>query len=191
MRHRRYAEKVAQPPEKHNINENIKAREVRVIGATGQQLGILKLSDALRLAEEEGLDLVEVAGQVEPPVCRLLDYGKLKYKEQKKAAEARKRSATHSVKEIRVRYNTDSHDLDTKVRMAKRFIEEGDRVRFQMRFRGREVTYQQLGHDIFQKIAEMLSEIAIIDETTPLLGQRMTVTFAPRSAAPVKPADAK
>ncbi|MCL4143379.1 UNVERIFIED_CONTAM: hypothetical protein GTU68_003712, partial [Idotea baltica] len=133
------------PPEKHNINEKIVASEVRLIGAKGEQLGVVSTRDALLKAQDLGMDLVEVAGNAEPPVCKILDYGKLKYKEQKKAAEARKRSATNTVKELRIRYSTDSHDLQTKLKKARGFIEGGDKVRFQMRFRGREVVYRDLG----------------------------------------------
>ncbi len=168
--------------DKYAINEQIRAPQVRLIGGEGAQLGIVNTRDALRLAEESGLDLVEVAPEANPPVCRLLDYGKLKYKEQKKAADARKKAATHSVKELRVRYSTDKHDLDTKVRNARKFLEDGDKVRFQMRFKGRESVYKELGEAVFREIAELLSDLAIIEETTPLLGQRMTMTLAPKSA---------
>ena len=172
----------AEARDKHRVNEQITAYEVRLIGAEGSQLGVIPTREALRIAEEDGLDLVEVAGNAVPPVCRILDYGKLKYREQKKAAEARKRSMTHTVKEIRVRYSTDSHDLETKVRAARKFLTEGDRVRFQMRFRGREVVYKELGDQIFKQIAEMLQDVGAVDESTPLLNQKMTITFVPKAA---------
>lgn len=186
MRQRRLPEKAPSSFDKHNINEDIKVPQVRVIGLDGEQLGVLKTRDAIKLAEDAGVDLVEVATSADPPVCRLLDYGKLKYREQKKAAEARKRSATHVVKEIRMRYNTDSHDLETKVRNARKFLQGGDRVRFQMRFRGREVTYHDLGKQIFQQVLEMLADVAAVEETTPLLGQRMTMTVVPKAAVTPK-----
>ncbi len=169
--------------EKHRINEQITAHEVRLIGAEGNQLGVISTREALRMAEEDGLDLVEVAAGASPPVCRILDYGKLKYREQKKAAEARKRSTTHTVKELRVRYSTDTHDLETKIRAARRFLQDGDRVRFQMRFRGREVVYKNLGEEIFKQIEEMLKDVGAVEETSPLMGQKMMVTFVPKSAA--------
>lgn len=169
------------PQEKYAINDRIKSPEVRLIGPGGEQLGVVATKDALAKAEEHGLDLVEVAPGAEPPVCRILDYGKLKYKEQKKAAEQRKRGATHTVKELRIRYRTDTHDLETKVRKARKFLEGGDRVRFQMRFRGREVVYRDLGMQSFKEIAAMLEEIAIVEERTPLMGNRMTMTLAPKS----------
>ena len=174
-------ESLVETREKHRINEQITAYEVRLIGSEGNQLGVMSTREALRIAEEDGLDLVEVAGGANPPVCRILDYGKLKYKEQKKAAEARKRSSVHSVKELRVRYSTDAHDLDTKVRAAMKFLQAGDRVKFQMRFRGREVVYKELGDQIFKQIAERLSEIAAVEEWTPLLSQKMFITFVPKS----------
>ncbi|MFN8389822.1 MAG: translation initiation factor IF-3 [Bdellovibrionota bacterium] len=183
MRQIRPRERVKESNDKHAINEDITAPNVRVVGVDGEQLGILNTREALRLAEEAGVDLVEVAPGSDPPVCRMLDYGKLKYREQKKAADARKRAATHSVKEIRVRYNTDKHDLDTKVRNARKFLEEGDKVRFQMRFKGRESVYKDLGEQVFKQIAEHLNDIALIEESTPLLGQRMTMTIGPRSGA--------
>ena len=182
MRPFRPREKPKDPlDEKYSINEQIVAPQVRVIGAKGEQIGIIATREAMRMAEEEGVDLVEVAPEANPPVCRLLDYGKLKYREQKKAADARKRAATHTVKELRIRYNTDKHDLETKIRNARKFLEEGDKVRFQMRFKGRESVYRELGEQVFQQVAELLQDLALIEESTPLLGQRMTMTLAPRT----------
>lgn len=183
MRKGNYGEKTDNIEQKYVINEKITARQVRLIGLEGNQLGVVNLEDALRRAEEAGVDLVQVAAEASPPVCRLLDFGKLKYREQKKAAEARKHSATHSVKEIRVRYSTDKHDLETKVRMARRFIDDGDKVKFQMRFRGREVTYEQLGQAIFDQLEQMLGDISVVEQRTPLLGQIITITFAPKGMA--------
>ena len=170
-----------QKNEKHAVNDQIRAREVRVIGADGAQLGVLAIRDALTMAEESGLDLVEVAPEATPPVCRLIDYGKLRYREQKKAAEARRKSSTHTIKELRVRYSTDKHDLDTKVRNARRFLDEGDKVKFEMRFKGREAVYENLGKEIFKQIAESLQDIAVVEEQTPLFGHRMIMLFAPKA----------
>lgn len=167
--------------EKHRINEEITVSEVRLIAADGEQLGVLSFRDAMRLADEAGLDLVEVAPQAVPPVCRLLDYGKLKYREQKRNAEARKKGATKIVKELRVRYSTDEHDLDTKIRAARRFIEDGDKVRFSMRFRGREVIYKDLADNIFNQVIEKLKDIADVEERTPLLGMRMILALGPKN----------
>ena len=172
---------VNSPSEKHRINEEITVPEVRLIAADGEQLGVLSTRDALRMADDVGLDLVEVAPQAVPPVCRLLDYGKLKYREQKRNAEARKKGATKVVKELRVRYSTDDHDLDTKIRAARRFIEEGDKVRFSMRFRGREVIYKDLADTIFEQVIEKLKDIAEVEERTPLLGMRMILALGPKN----------
>jgi translation initiation factor IF-3 len=167
--------------EKYLVNDQISHPEVRLIDLEGNQVGIIKTEDAQRMADDAGVDLVQVAAKADPPVCRLLDYGKLKYKAQKKAAEARKKTATHTVKEIRVRYSTDTHDLDTKVRMARRFLDGGDKVRFLMRFRGREVVYRQMGIDTFDKIAQVLEEVAQIEERTPLVGRKMHMVVAPKA----------
>lgn len=167
--------------EKHRINNQITSRQVRLISGSGEQLGVVTIAEALARAEEDGLDLVEVAPDVSPPVCKLVDYGKLKYREQKKAAEAKKHSVTHGVKELRVRYNTDQHDLDTKVRNARNFLLEGDRVRFQMRFRGREVEYKDLGLEIFKQIAASLADVAVVEELTPMMGKRMTMILVQKS----------
>lgn len=167
--------------EKYLINDQISNPEVRLIDLEGNQVGIIKTEEAQRMADEAGVDLVQVAAKADPPVCRLLDYGKLKYKAQKKAAEARKKTSTHTVKEIRVRYSTDKHDLETKIRMARRFLDGGDKVRFLMRFRGREVVYRQMGLETFDQIAAALEEIAQIEERTPLLGRKMHMVVAPRS----------
>jgi len=168
--------------EKHRINDQITAPEVRLILDSGEQKGVIPTRKAIEIAEEAGLDLVEVAPDSKPPVCKLIDYGKLKYREQKKAAEARKKTVIQEVKEIRIRYSTDSHDLDTKVRNAIKFLGEGDKVRFSMRFRGREVVYRELGDVIFKQLAERLEEHAQIEERSPLSNQKMHVTFAPKAS---------
>lgn len=169
--------------EKHIINEAITAREVRLIDQDGKQIGVIKTSEAMQMAEDVGLDLVVVAEDATPPVCRILDYGKLKYREQKKAAEARKKNASQETKEIRLRYNTDDHDLDTKIRNAKKFLEGGDKVKFQMRFKGREVIYEHLGKAIFEQIIAQLQDIAGVDESSPLIGRKMILGFAPKPQA--------
>lgn len=169
-----------QPEEAHKINDRITAREVRLIADDGEQLGILPLRDAIKLAEERDLDVVEVAPTAKPPVCRLMDYGKFKYKEQKKEAEARKKRAENTVKELRIRYRTDSGDLETKLKHAREFLEEGDKVKFSMRFKGREVMYMQLGDEKLNQIIERLSDIASVDEKSPLSGRQIHLTLAPK-----------
>ncbi len=180
MQQRRPDSRFVKKDEKHRINEQISAREVRLIGSDGSQLGVVTLVDALRRAADEELDLVEVAAEAKPPVCRLIDYGKLKYRENKKAAEAKKHASAPTVKELRVRYNTDKHDLDTKIRSARKFLGEGDRVRFQMKFRGREVVYKQLGVQIFDQLSQALADVAVVEDLSPLLGNRMTMTLVPK-----------
>ncbi|MCC6220090.1 MAG: translation initiation factor IF-3 [Deltaproteobacteria bacterium] len=177
MRDRYVRGEAAKGASKHAINEEIKASEVRLIGVQGEQLGVLRTDAALRMATDAGVDLVEVAPEAKPPVCKLLDYGKLKYREQKKQAEAKKHGASQQIKEIRVRYSTDDHDLETKIRSAKKFIASGDRVKFQMRFRGRERSYRDLGEQTFDKIATLMSDVAAVEQRLPLLGNTMSIIF--------------
>ncbi len=167
------------PPDTHRINHRITAKEVRVISDSGDQLGIMPLRDALSLAEQSDLDLVEVAPQASPPVCRVMDYGKFKYREQKKEAEARKKRSETTIKELRIRYNTDIGDLDTKLKHAQEFLAEGDKVKFSMRFRGREVAFLDLGKEKFDMLVERLAEVATVDERSPLSGRQIFITFAP------------
>lgn len=191
MRQKPFIRNNKTPEEKHSINDQITAKEVRLVGAQGEQIGVVKIQEALRLADEAGLDLVEVAAEANPPVCRLLNYGKLKYQEQKRAAESRKKTASNDVKELRIRYSTDQHDLETKVRNARKFLANGDKVRFQMRFKGREVVYQDLGKEIFNQVIEMLKDVATVEEMSPMIGYRMIMTFAPGAAPSTKPAEEK
>ena len=166
-------------PDAHKINKRIKASEVRVIGDEGEQLGILALKDALQAAEDAGLDLVEVAPNGKPPVCKLMDYGKFKYREQKKQAEARKKRSETSIKELRIRYRTEKADLDTKLKRAREFLAAGDKVKFSMRFRGREIVYLDLGVEKFQEIAKSLEDVAVVDDKSPPRGRQIHITFAP------------
>lgn len=170
---------VPQTPDAHRINSNITARQVRLISDSGEQLGVLITSKAIEMAEESGLDLVEVAPNAEPPVCRLMDYGKFKYREQKKEAEAKKKRSETSIKELRIRYRTDSGDLETKLKKAREFLLEGDKVKFSMRFRGREIMYQDLGLEKFKVVIEELSDIAEVDERSPVHGRQIYIILAP------------
>lgn len=167
------------PPDTHRINEFIIAREVRVIAADGEQLGIMQTRDALQKAQELGLDLVEVAPQAKPPVCKILDYGKFKYKEQKKEAEARKNRTETTLKELRLRYRTDVGDLEIKLKQARDFLAEGDKVKFSMRFKGREAMYVDLGLQKFDEVAKRLADVATVDERSPGAGRQIHITFAP------------
>ncbi len=167
------------PQDAHRINEFILAREVRVIAPDGEQLGVLQIRDALTKAQELELDLVEVAPTAKPPVCKILDYGKFKYKEQKKEAEARKNRTETTIKELRLRYRTDVGDLETKLKQARDFLAEGDKVKFVMRFKGREAMYLDLGKEKFEQIVQRLSDIAVIDDRSPAMGRQIHITFTP------------
>ncbi len=174
-------------PDAHRINHRITAREVRVISDTGEQLGVIALRDALLAAEKAGLDLVEVSGASNPPVCRIMDYGKFKYREQKKEAESRKKRTETELKELRIRYRTDVGDLDTKLRQAREFIEEGDKVKFSMRFKGREIMYVDLGQAKFKEIIERLADVATVDERSAPYGRMIYIVLAPLKGAAVTP----
>ncbi|MFM1846984.1 MAG: translation initiation factor [Pseudomonadota bacterium] len=174
----RFARK-APPPDAHRINDRIIAKEVRVIADNGEQLGIMSIRDALLRAEADELDLVEVSPNGKPPVCRLMDYGKFKYKEQKKEAEAKKKRSESTIKELRIRYRTDVGDLETKLKQAREFLAEGDKVKFSMRFKGREVAYIDLGLEKFKQIIERLADVATVDERSPAHGRQIHIVLAP------------
>ena len=189
MRDRRFRDKREREQEKHRINDKITVPEVLVIGADGAQVGVVRTEEARAMADAAGLDLVEVAPNGKPPVCKILDYGKLKYKERKKAAEARKAGASQTIKEIRVRYRIDKHDLETKIKKAKGFLADGDRVKFQMRFRGREVAYKKLGDELFDRIIELLAEDSNLEQRTSLMGNSMAMTLVPAPGKKVESAE--
>lgn len=170
---------VPPPPDAHRINRHIRVPQVRLVGADGSQFGIVPIEDALRRAEEAQLDLVEVAPTAQPPVCRILDYGKFKYQQHKKEAEARRKQATTTVKELRLGYRTDVGDLERQIQKAREFLTEGDRVKFSLRFRGREMAYQNLGRDKLTKVCEALSDVATVEGTPRMEGRLMGVVLAP------------
>ena len=143
-------------------------------------VGVVSLRDALLAAEDANLDLVEVAPQAEPPVCKILDYGKFKFEAQKKAAEARKKQKVIEVKELKLRPNIDDNDFDVKLRAAKRFVEEGDKVKVTMRFRGREMAHQDLGMNVLMRVRDELEELAKIEQMPKLEGRQMIMVLAPR-----------
>ncbi|RME61112.1 MAG: translation initiation factor IF-3, partial [Candidatus Dadabacteria bacterium] len=166
--------------EQHRINNRIKASEVQLVDENGEMVGVVPLSQALSRAEEAGLDLVEVAPNAKPPVCKIMDYGKFKYLQQKKEAKAKKKRTEITVKELRIRYITDVGDLETKIRRAREFLEEGNKVKFTMRFKGREVAYLDMGLEKFNILKERLSDIAEVDGQTPLQGNQMQIIFSPK-----------
>jgi translation initiation factor IF-3 len=161
------------------INELIRIREVRVIDDEGQQLGVMATASALALAQEKGLDLVEVAPTAVPPVCRILDYGQYKYELQKREREAKRKQKSQTFKEIRLRVKIDTNDLRTKLRRAAQFLDEGDRVKVAVQFRGREMTHANLGRDLLDKAAEMLTEHGTVERAPLLEGRSMYIVMAP------------
>lgn len=170
------------PQEKHRINRYITAREVLVITDDGEQLGVMQTRDAVNLAMDRGLDLVEVAPQSNPPVCKVMDYGKFKYREQKKEAEARKKRVEVEIKELRIRYRTDVGDFETKLKKAREFLAEGNKVKFSMRFKGREIMYIDLGAKKFDELIERLQDVAIVDERSGRMGSQIYIVFAPKKS---------
>lgn len=155
-------------------------REVQLIDEEGQNKGVVSFFDALRLAEEAGLDLVEIAPNSAPPVCKLLDYGKFKFLEQKKAAEARKRQKTVEVKEVKLRPGIDDNDYNVKMKAMQRFFEEGDKVKVTLRFRGREMAHQDLGYKLMIRVKGDTTEIAKVESEPQLEGRQMIMILAPR-----------
>ena len=186
---------VPPPEETHRINRKIRTPQVRLIGTEGEQIGIVPIDEALRLAEVAQLDLVEIAPKAQPPVCRILDYGKFKYQQHKKENEAKKKSTTTTVKELRLGYRTDTGDIERQITKARTFLEAGDRVKFLLRFRGREMAYQNLGREKLMGVCEALKDVAVAEGTPRMEGRMMGILLAPskkRSVAkPAKDAAAK
>ena len=147
--------------------------------ADGEMVGIVSTQEAIRAAEEAGLDLIEVSPNATPPVCKVLDYGKFKYEEQKRAAEARKKQKTVDVKEIKVRPNIESHDYEVKLRNARKFLDHGDKVKVTLRFRGREMAYQDIGLDVLERMRTDLAEISKVESMPKMEGRQMIMVIAP------------
>lgn len=162
------------------MNEKIRAPEIRLIGAEGENVGVVTPERAMSLAEEAGLDLVEISPNATPPVCKIMDFGKFKYEQQKRENEARKKQKTIEVKEIKMRPNIDSHDYDVKMRAIVRFLEEGDKVKVTLRFRGREMAHQELGLDLLKRVAADVEEIGKIENMPKLEGRQMVMMIGPR-----------
>ncbi|MBS29342.1 MAG: translation initiation factor IF-3 [Alphaproteobacteria bacterium] len=172
----------ASPPKKDGprTNEDIEVSEVRLVDENGEQVGVVSTELALQRAIAAGLDLVEVSPNADPPVCKIIDYGKLKYQEQKKRNETRKKQKTIDVKEIKLRPNIDTHDYDVKMRNARRFIDDGDKVKVTLRFRGREMAHQDLGAQVLQRVREELDEIAKVEQMPKMEGRQMVMVMSPR-----------
>jgi translation initiation factor IF-3 len=162
------------------MNEDIRVREVRLIDQTGHNVGIVAIADALSRANEAGLDLVEISPDANPPVAKILDFGKYKYQEQKKAAEARKRQKIVEIKEIKMRPSIDDHDYDVKMRSIKRFFDDGDKVKVTLRFRGRELAHQELGWEVLQRVKVDTEPIAKVESEPRMEGRQMVMVLAPR-----------
>jgi len=160
-------------------NERITSSEVRVISSTGKQLGILSIHEALNIAEDEGFDLVEVSPDAKPPVCKIIDYGKLKYKEQKSKKEAKKKQKTIEVKEIKMRPGIDKHDYEVKVRALSKFIDGGNKVKVSLRFRGREMEHQYIGFDLLKKLTEQVVDFAKIEVPPKSEGRQIMMVLVP------------
>lgn len=176
--------KFAKPPQqqdKHRINSKIRAQEVRLIDDDGEQVGIQSLQEALALATEKQLDLVEIAPQAEPPVCKLIDYGKYKYQLQKKEAEAKKKQKDNTIKELKIGYRTDVGDLQTKLRQARGFLSSGNKVKFSMRFRGREKAFVHLGKEKLEQVVTQLADVGEIYERNFRSKSLMHIILAPDS----------
>ena len=163
------------------INEEIRDREVRVIGADGAQLGVMSATQALHLAEEKNLDLVKIAPQATPPVCKIMDYGKYRFEQAKREKEAKKNQRVVDIKEVRLTLNIDTHDFETKVNHAFRFLNGGDKVKVSIRFRGREMGHPELGGEIMKRFAEACSELAVIEKPAKLEGRNMLMFLAPKT----------
>lgn len=180
---RRPLSRGAAPPQKeegHRINHRIDVREVRLIGADGANVGVVPIRQAMMMAEEANLDLVEISPDAKPPVCKILDYGKFKFQEQKKAAEARKKQKVIEIKEIKMRPMIDDHDYDVKLRAIKRFFEEGDKVKITLRFRGREMAHQELGQQLLDRVKKDTVEIAKVESEPRFEGRQIVMVLAPR-----------
>ena len=164
------------------INEQIRDREIRVIGEDGEQLGIMSPKEAMKLAEEAGVDLVKIAPTAKPPVCKLVDYGKFKYEQVRKEKEAKKKQRVIDVKEIRLSPNIDTNDLNTKINAARKFLSKGDKVKVTLRFRGREMAHAHLGNGIMDRFAVAVEELGNVDKPAKLEGRQMLMFLSPKGS---------
>lgn len=162
-----------------NVNENIRAREVRLIDSNGDQLGVKSRNEALDIAATRNLDLVLVAPNAKPPVCRIMDYGKYRFEQQKKEKEARKKQKTINVKEIRLSPGIEEHDFNTKLRNARKFLEKGDKVKVSIRFRGRAITHKDLGRKVLEQMAEECKDLSTVEQKAKMEGRSMFLMLAP------------
>ena len=164
------------------INEAIRAREVRVNSVDGEQFGIMSIHDALHLAEEKHLDLVEIAPKAKPPVCRIMDYGKYCFEQQKREKEARKNQKVVSIKEIRMFSAIDTHDFETKVNQAKKFLQGGDKLKVSVRFRKRAIAHPQIGEELLKRFQEACKEVGVVDKPAKMEGRSMVMFISPKAS---------
>lgn len=164
------------------VNDQIRAREIRVISATGEQLGIMPVAQALQLAEEQDLDLVEVAPNANPPVCRMMDYGKYLYEKQKRERESRKAQKQIEIKEVRLRPKTDEHDIQVVLTKIRKFAKEGAKIRVRIRFRGREIAHPEVARDLMKRVAEEVADVVAVEAFPSLDGRSMIMVLAPSHA---------
>jgi translation initiation factor IF-3 len=164
----------------HRINGEITGYEIRLVGVENEALGIVKLSEAMRMAEEADVDLVEIAPQASPVVCKLMDYGKFKYQEQKRAHDAKLKQKVIQVKEVKFRPGTDENDYQVKLRNLTRFLEEGDKAKITIRFRGREMAHQEFGMRVLERVREDLGELGQVEQMPKLEGRQMVMIIAPK-----------
>jgi len=162
------------------INSDIAAASIRLIGAEGENVGVVTIVEARQMADDVGLDLVEISPDADPPVCKILDYGKFKYEAQKKKSEARKKQKTIDVKEIKMRPGIEEHDYQVKIRAMIRFLDSGDKVKVTLRFRGREMAHQELGAKVLERVRVDLEEPAKVEQFPKMEGRQMTMVLAPR-----------
>jgi translation initiation factor IF-3 len=173
------------------VNDEIRVPEVQLVDDEGQNRGVISIDEALRAAEDAGLDLVEISPNSRPPVVKILDYGRYKFQSQKKAAEARKKQKTVEVKEIKMRPSIDTHDYETKMKAARRFLDEGDKVKLTLRFRGREMAHQELGLQLLFRVRDELNTYAKVESEPRLEGRQMIMILAPSVRAPARAAAAQ
>lgn len=170
----------------HQINEEIRDKEIRLISDSGEQLGIMSAQDALRMAEEQNLDLVKISPNAVPPVCKLMDYGKFRFEQTKREKEVRKNQRVVEIKEVRMSPSIDVNDFNVKMRNAQKFLSEGNRCKVTVRFRGREMAHTEIGQDLLAKFAEGCSEIAVMDKAPKLEGRHMSIFLSPKPAKDTK-----
>ncbi|QQA44962.1 translation initiation factor IF-3 [Pelagovum pacificum] len=161
------------------VNDRIRAPEIRLIGAEGENVGVISPARAMQMAEEAGLDLVEISPNADPPVCKIMDFGKFKYEQQKRESEARKKQKTIEVKEVKFRPNTDVHDYEVKMKNVFKFLENGDKVKVTLRFRGREMAHQDLGRNLLERVADDVKEIGKVENMPKMEGRQMVMMIGP------------